>query len=160
MPYYGERQKGTISLIFGCRGLRFRNLVYNLLAVLTPILRFVREGTHRHGLWGPAELRKQAMSKLFETIRRLEKDPDSVAVESPVGAGSNFPVATATLERSIERSVPLENGNSLLLRWPVEPPVEEAPPVERTGSRIMAVSLDAGMILIALGLFVGVFFLA
>jgi ribulose-5-phosphate 4-epimerase/fuculose-1-phosphate aldolase len=100
------------------------------------------------------------MSKIFETIRRLEKDPDSVAVESPAGAASNFPTTTATLERSIERSVPLENGNSLLLRWPLEPPVEEAPPVERTGSRIMAVSLDAAMVLIALGLFVGVFFLA
>ena len=115
------------------------------------------------------------MSKLFETIRRLEKDPDSVAVESPVVSAATFPLLAEPMPRQVERlerierperseksdrSVAIENGNSISLRWPVEEkPVEESP-VERVGSRVMAISVDAGMVLIALGLFVGVFFLA
>jgi ribulose-5-phosphate 4-epimerase/fuculose-1-phosphate aldolase len=152
-----ERRKSTVSLIFDRKGFDYSNLVYNLLAVLTPILRLFREGTRGHGHPGP---RKLAMSKLFETIRRLEKDPDSVAVESPVGAASGFPPLPEGLSRAIERSVPIENGNSISLRWPVETPVEDTPAMERVGSRIMAISVDASMVLIALGLFVGVFYLA
>jgi ribulose-5-phosphate 4-epimerase/fuculose-1-phosphate aldolase len=167
-----EGSESTVSLIFGRKRLGCINLVYNLLAVLAPILRWFREGTRSRVL---LRLRIQAMSKLFETIRRLEKDPDSVAVESPVVSAATFPLLAEPMPRPVERlerierterpekaerSVAIENGNSISLRWPVEEkPVEESP-VERVGSRVMAISVDAGMVLIALGLFVGVFFLA
>ena len=99
------------------------------------------------------------MSKIFETIRRLEKDPDSVAVETRGGAASAFPLAPQGVVRSLERSGMAENGNGLSLRWPTEAPIED-PPHERTGSRIAAIGIDAGMVLLALGLFVGVFFVS
>ncbi len=167
-----ERPESTVSLIFSRKRLGCTNLVYNLLAVLAPIHRWFREGTRSRIL---LRLRIQAMSKLFETIRRLEKDPDSVAVESPMASAATFPLLAEPMPRPVERlerierterpekaerAVAIENGNSISLRWPVEDkPVEESP-VERVGSRVMAISVDAGMVLIALGLFVGVFFLA
>ena len=83
------------------------------------------------------------MSKLFEAIRKLEKNPDGVGGDGPVN--------------SFESS--FEKGVNLSMQWPAELPAGDASP-GRPGSRIMAIGIDAAMVLIALGLFVGVFFLS
>jgi ribulose-5-phosphate 4-epimerase/fuculose-1-phosphate aldolase/uncharacterized RDD family membrane protein YckC len=106
------------------------------------------------------------MSKLFETLRRLEKDPDGVALDSPMQTVATLPSAPPPLPAPVARPASLANGfaaeRDLAIRWPVEPMIEslEDAPARRLGSRVIGVAIDAGMILIALALFVGVFFLS
>jgi ribulose-5-phosphate 4-epimerase/fuculose-1-phosphate aldolase len=142
------------------------DLVYNLLSTFKPKSWFVKEGTRSaDAVRSPAQ-QKYAMSKLFETLRRLEKDPDGVALDSPMQSVATLPAAPPPLPAPVELPAALErpapSERNLSIRWPVEPvirAVEEAP-AERVGSRIIAIGIDAAMILIALALFVGVFFLS
>ncbi|HLX45935.1 MAG TPA: class II aldolase/adducin family protein [Bryobacteraceae bacterium] len=102
------------------------------------------------------------MSKLFETLRRLEKDPDGVALDNPVQTLATMPAIPPPLPAPVERPALFGSDKNLSIQWPAEPMIQalEDPPTERTGSRILAIGIDAGMIVIALALFVGVFFLS
>jgi ribulose-5-phosphate 4-epimerase/fuculose-1-phosphate aldolase len=102
------------------------------------------------------------MSKLFETLRRLEKDPDGVALDTPVQTLATLPAIPPPLPAPVERPALFGSDKNLSIQWPAEPMIQaiEDPPTERTGSRVLAIGIDAGMIVIALALFVGVFFLS
>jgi ribulose-5-phosphate 4-epimerase/fuculose-1-phosphate aldolase len=102
------------------------------------------------------------MSKLFETLRRLEKDPDGVALDSPVQTLATLPAMPPPLPAPIERPALFGSDKNVSIQWPAEPMIEaiEDPPAERSGSRVLAIVIDAGMIAVALALFVGVFFLS
>jgi ribulose-5-phosphate 4-epimerase/fuculose-1-phosphate aldolase len=169
------RRKGTNSLNFARKRLVRGDLVYNLLSTFKPKSWFLREGTRSADAVRSPARQKYAMSKLFETLRRLEKDPDGVALDSPMQTIATLPATPpplpAPIERpvAVDRSVPIEppapivSERNLSIRWPVEPvarTVEDEAPAERVGSRLVAIGIDAGMILIALALFVGVFFLS
>ena len=157
-----HRRESTVSLIFDCKRLDYSSLVYNLLSRVKPKFRFRRESRCPGEAVRSRAQQTNAMSKLFETLRRLEKDPDGVALDSPVQTLATLPAMPPPLPAPIERPTLFGSEKNLSIQWPAEPMIQEIenPSAGRTGSRVLAIGIDAGMILIALVLFVGVFFLS
>jgi Arc/MetJ-type ribon-helix-helix transcriptional regulator len=99
------------------------------------------------------------MSKMFEVLRRLEEKDSSE--KSSAAMTERFPIFQEPIKAAASEAVP---APVLEVEIPVEQPqpelatVHPPPPAPGPGRRMIAEGFDALMVLIAMALFVGIFF--